>query len=116
GGSSLLLLPLILLLPLKSYPVSGAMVLLAFVINNPHFANSYQIFYRGFGDRLSPSAPAVQRRRYLYAGIFVPLAIVGFLAYCFVAADRTALGLAGDAMALFVGWHYVKQGYGMLMV
>ena len=33
-----------------------------------------------------------------------------------VAADARLLGYGGNLMALSVGWHYVKQGYGMLMV
>ncbi|TIL45813.1 hypothetical protein, partial [Mesorhizobium sp.] len=54
--------------------------------------------------------------RYIFAGIVVPLIMGGFFAYGSIAGNARLLGHAGNAMAFFVGWHYVKQGYGMLMV
>ena len=40
----------------------------------------------------------------------------GFFAYGAATANARLLGYATNAMFFFVGWHYVKQGYGMLMV
>lgn len=120
GGLSLVLLPLMLLLPASDQVTRSAMLatmLLSHIINHPHFAHSYQIFYRGFaakafGDGLNP----VMRLRYQFAGIAVPFLITAYLGWSCLRGDARLLGYAGNAMALFVGWHYVKQGYGLLMV
>ncbi|HEY6817320.1 MAG TPA: hypothetical protein VI168_17410 [Croceibacterium sp.] len=119
GGSSLIVLPLLLLLPAAEYgpSVLAVALLLAHVINNPHFAHSYQIFYRNFGEKaFTPALGRTMQARYLFAGIVVPIALFGFLAACIAAENLRALGLAVNAMNFFVGWHYVKQGYGLMMV
>jgi hypothetical protein len=94
-----------------------AMWMLADVLNHPHFAASYQIFYRDFrvkllGSRLSRA----MRIRYLIAGIVVPASLLVFFAVSVAAGDARMLGFAGNLMLFLVGWHYTKQGYGMLMV
>ena len=120
GGLSLVLLPLMLLLPASDGVTRSAMLttlLLSHVLNHPHFAHSYQIFYRGFGAKaFGPALGPVMRARYLFAGLAVPLLIASYLGWACANGNAQALGFAGNAMALFVGWHYVKQGYGLLMV
>src|SRR4249919_2528189 len=79
GGVSLVLFPLIAALPAAKYGalVGTVTLLLANVINNPHFAHSYQIFYRGFPGRLrNPELSREMRIRYAVAGILVPLLLV----------------------------------------
>src|SRR4051812_26501132 len=53
GGSSLILVPLLFLRPPEKYYASVllATVILSNLINHPHFAHSYQIFYRNFGSK-----------------------------------------------------------------
>lgn len=120
GGLSLVLFPLLLLLPLTDQMLQRAgllTVVIAHLVNHPHFAHSYQIFYRGFRAKaLGSTFNPVMRARYLFAGIAVPLLLASYLGWGFFSADAQLLGYAGNAMALFVGWHYVKQGYGLLMV
>jgi hypothetical protein len=120
GGASLIVLPLVaVLLPVDEFrPIVIAVTLgLANVINHPHFACSYQIFYRNFRDKLLGSGlPASLRLRYAFAGIAVPLALCGFFLAAVAAGDAVLLGRAANLMTFLVGWHYVKQGYGMLMV
>ncbi|WP_245283701.1 hypothetical protein [Bradyrhizobium sp. URHD0069] len=119
GGSSLILLPLLFLRPPEKYYASIwlAMFLLSNVINNPHFAHSYQIFYRNFGSKSFGADHSLALRvRYIVAGIVVPIAMAIFFAITVARGDVQILGYGGNAMAFFVGWHYVKQGYGMLMV
>lgn len=119
GGAALIILPLLLLVPVAQYKASilAATLTLALVVNNPHFAHSYQIFYRGFRLKaFTPSQGRTMQVRYLIAGIAVPIALVAFIAACVTRGDVRLLGLAGNAMGFFVGWHYVKQGYGLLMV
>jgi hypothetical protein len=118
GGGSLFLIPLVMMMPEASVPeLVIAMWLLADVLNHPHFAASYQIFYRDFPEKLLGSRlqPAM-RVRYLVAGVVVPAALLAFFTVSFAAGNPHMLGFAGNAMLFLVGWHYTKQGYGMLMV
>ena len=119
GGGSLLLLPILTLVIPDSADATAMFVavMLANVINHPHFAYSYQIFYRSFGEVTRNQAldPRL-RTRYWTAGIAVPIALVAFFAVALALQDARILGYGGNAMTFFVGWHYVKQGYGMLMV
>lgn len=119
GGGSLLVFPVLLLLPADrvAAPLAAAMWMLINVLNHPHFAHSYQIFYRDYPAKAfsGTHAPAL-RGRYIFAGLVVPLALAGFLTTALMSADSRLLGFGGNLMAFFVGWHYVKQGYGMLMV
>lgn len=119
GGSSLIILPLLLLVPVGDYKaqIAAAMLLVAHLINHPHFAHSYQIFYRGFRTKAFTSDLGRSMQvRYIVSGLAVPAALLAFLGFCLLTGDARLLGYGGNAMALFVGWHYVKQGYGMLMV
>jgi hypothetical protein len=117
GGASLVLLPIVLVLPGGAFStIAWVMLLVAIVINNPHFAHSYQLFYERFGTKSGPASPRSLRIRYLLAGVIVPAALAVFLAITIATGDLHTLGIAGNTMAFFVGWHYVKQGYGMLIV
>jgi hypothetical protein len=119
GGGSLLLLPILTwVIPDNVHPNAlYVAMLLAHVINHPHFAHSYQIFYRTFGAIVAD--PASDRKlyaRYLWAGVGAPVLLALFFVASMAWGDARTLGYAGNAMGFFVGWHYVKQGYGMLMV
>ena len=119
GGSTLLLLPIVLAIgDSDNYPgMASIMLIVAHLLNHPHFAASYQIFYRGFGEKaLTPALGRSMQLRYFVAGVAVPAALVLVFLYGIVAADARMLGYCANLMALAVGWHYVKQGYGMLMV
>lgn len=118
GGSALLVLPLMWLTPESARPGAAAgLFLLSHVINNPHFAHSYQIFYRDFSAKAFGEAlPAPMRLRYLAVGLGVPAFLFVYLAACAAAGSLGGLALAANLMGFLVGWHYVKQGYGMLMV
>jgi hypothetical protein len=87
------------------------------VINQPHFAHSYQMFYRNYREKaFGVSYPAGLRLRYIVAGIVVPVALIAFLAGATFAGSARVLAYAANAMFFLVGWHYVKQGYGILIV
>lgn len=119
GGGSILFMPILLWIVPDELNAKTLLlaVLLANVINNPHFANSYQIFYRTFRTIVSdPSSDPKLRARYLWAGIGAPMLIAAFFAAVLRWGDARMLGYGANAMGFFVGWHYVKQGYGMLMV
>ena len=119
GGVSFLLFPIVVLLPQQELAPAFAATALAaaHAINHPHFAFSYQIFYEGFlGKAFGAESERSLRARYVFAGIVVPLALVAFFAAALLSGDARTLGQAGNVMSFLVGWHYVKQGYGMLMV
>ncbi|RWD43345.1 MAG: hypothetical protein EOS36_32635 [Mesorhizobium sp.] len=118
GGGAFLILPILLLVPLEYEGlVAATMVVVAYLVNYPHFAHSYQIFYRNFGRKLSGKGyDRSLQLRYIFAGIVVPVIMGAFFAYGAATANTRLLGYAANAMFFFVGWHYVKQGYGMLMV
>jgi hypothetical protein len=118
GGLSLALYPFLFLLPEAGVAptLSVTMLVVANFINHPHFAFSYQIFYRGFWRKAFRQGELVLRGRYIVAGIVAPILLAAFLLIGLTRDNATLLGLGGNVMALLVGWHYVKQGYGMLMV
>lgn len=119
GGSLIALAAISLLLDVESAraPMMAAGIAIAHVINHPHFAHSYQIFYRNFREKAFGSGyPAPLRRLYLLSGVIVPIVLALFLAIAIATKQLALLGLAFNAMAFFVGWHYVKQGYGMIVL
>ena len=120
GGGSLILFALLAIFrpPVAAYPmVAAVMLALANIVNHPHFAHSYQIFYRNFADKAFGSHyDPVLRLRYIFAGIVVPIVLFGYFLGAVLLEDLRSLGLAVNLMAFLVGWHYVKQGYGMLIV
>ena len=90
---------------------------LAYIINDPHFIHSYQLMYGGFFQKLKAQKqnPNIYAR-YIFAGIVVPVIFTTWFLFCIVTQNIHALALSGNIMILSVGWHYAKQGYGMLIV
>lgn len=88
----------------------------AFAVNYPHFAHSYQLFYEDFIQRMrDPETPLKVKLRPFIAGVIAPALIVIYFVWCFFAQSPALLGYSVSAMYFFVGWHYVKQGYGILI-
>ena len=141
GGSFIVLAAMAAFFPrdeASRVALAGAMLFLAHFVNHPHFAHSYQIFYRGFvrkafgreaplppgegfGVREEQSSPpeptpASLAARYRFAGILVPAVLAAFFAAALAEGSVALLGLAANVMFFTVGWHYAKQGYGILML
>ncbi len=118
GGASIFILPLAALIPSELAPnVLLFTAFLSLIVNYPHFAHSYQIFYRDFANKLRGHGyPDHLRWRYAFAGLAVPVIIIAVFAVAYGSGNRLLLGSCVSAMFFFVGWHYVKQGYGMLIV
>lgn len=119
GGGSVLLVGILLMLGIGesgSATVAALAMGLAHVVNHPHFAHSYQLFYRDYWNKAFTGkfAPSL-RLRYLFAGIAVPLLLALFMGLAVSAGDPVMLGQAANLMTFLVGWHYVKQGYGVLI-
>lgn len=118
-GSVVVMLLLFLFWPQEwnTYELAAAMLLVANVVNHPHFAHSYQLFYSRFRSRaLGRAFPLGLRVRYIFSGVVVPTVLVTFFAYCIWSGALNLIGYAANLMFFLVGWHYVKQGYGMLML
>lgn len=123
GGATLVLFPIAWLLrsSLGLDTAELAVGFLAFhaahVINDPHFAVTYLLFYRNFRERAFGGALGrAQRVRYWLAGCVVPLVLGAWALSALAAGSAARLGLLIQLMFLLVGWHYVKQGFGVLTV
>jgi hypothetical protein len=123
GGATVVLFPLVWLLRAAvgadaSELAAGFLTFhVAHVVNDPHFSVTYLLFYRDVrGRALGPSFETAQRIRYLVAGFVVPAALMAWAAYALVTRSAQTLGLMIQLMFLLVGWHYVKQGFGVLTV
>ena len=123
GGVTPLLFPLSWLLRRKfgldaaEFAVGFTMFHAAFLINDPHFAVTYFLFYkdgraRAFGNVFD----RWQRARYLVAGVAVPLVLLAWAVGALATRSAPALGYLIQSMFFLVGWHYVKQGFGVLTV
>lgn len=97
--------------------VGFTMFYAAYVINDPHFSVTYLLFYEDARARAFGRAfPRWQRARYVLAGLVVPLGLVAWAIAALASRSAVALGLMIQLMFLLVGWHYVKQGFGVMTV
>ena len=118
GGSIVVMGLMVVFYPKDDVSRAGlavVMLFLAHFINHPHFAHSYQLFYNGF-LRKAFSSDSILRHRYRFAGIMVPAVLATFFASAVAQGSAPLLGLAANVMFFTVGWHYAKQGYGILML
>lgn len=123
GGVTLLLFPLAwwlrsgLGLDESELLVGFVMFHAAHFMNDPHFAVTYLLFYKDVRARSAGSAwGALQRVRYVVAGFFVPAVLVVWAGCALIFRSAQALGFMAQLMFLLVGWHYAKQGFGVLTV
>ena len=100
-----------------TFHVSVAFAVLAYVVNYPHFMASYAVFYRNFHARLTTyRSSGFFYWRYAWAGIGVPCLLVAYLAYAFAAQNMTIFSIGVQIMFFTVGWHYVKQAFGVFIM
>jgi hypothetical protein len=121
GGGSIFAFMLLQVLQLSGgqlLVLSLVMLGLANIVNHPHFAHSYQIFYGSLSSVRSGTLPVALRRRWWLVGFIAP-ALLGSLlflgAYLWVHGQGALMAVLINAMGALVGWHYVKQGFGMAM-
>ncbi|HMR73996.1 MAG TPA: hypothetical protein PKD61_02760 [Polyangiaceae bacterium] len=123
GGATLVLFPFAWLYHTKvgvaesTLAVGMVAFYLAHVINDPHFAVTYLLFYkdvkkRAFGNEFTP----FQKVRYWLAGLIVPVTLFVWGVLALSARSPQGIGLMVQLMYVLVGWHYVKQGFGVLTV
>jgi hypothetical protein len=123
GGVTLLLFPLSWLvrrifgLNSSEYAVGFAMFYAAYVINDPHFAVTYLLFYKDVARRAQGEEYSLAYQvRYWIAGFVGPAFLVAWALSALVTRSAESLGEMVQLMYLLVGWHYVKQGFGVLTV
>ncbi len=98
------------------YAVGFTAFYAAYIINDPHFAVTYLLFYEDGRARAFGSAfGTAQRLRWLLAGVVVPVVLAAWAGYGLVTRSAPALGLMAELMFALVGWHYVKQGFGVMI-
>lgn len=90
--------------------IASLAVSLAFIVNYPHFMASYYILYKDNASYLFAS------KRFLWAGVIVPLLLLSTFIAIFVTKNVLWLGYMVAVMFFTVGWHYVKQIFGCLVV
>lgn len=123
GGATLILLPLCWLLE-RTLGLDAADLVVGFltfhaahVINDPHFSVTYLLFYRNVRARaFGAEYPPAQRLRYVFAGFVAPAALLLWALSALVTHSARSLGAMTQLMFLLVGWHYVKQGFGVVTV
>jgi hypothetical protein len=123
GGGSLLLFPLLYCYR-HAVGLDESELLIGFLtfhaallVNNPHFAVTYLLFYRDLRARAFGSVfDGAQRARYLLAGFAVPVGLALWAGFALTDHSAKRIGLLIQLMFLLVGWHYVKQGFGVVTV
>lgn len=83
---------------------------LSFIVNYPHFLASYLLLYSDFKKNI------FKNFKYFWAAIIVPAILIGYLFYCLYSLRTDLLGYCINAMFFLVGWHYVKQIFGVVIV
>jgi hypothetical protein len=123
GGATLVLFPVAWLLrksfglDASEYAVGFVTFYGAYVINDPHFAVTYVLFYKDARRRVRDPALGLSFRvRYVLAGLVVPALLASWAIAALALRSAEMLGGMVQLMYLFVGWHYVKQGFGVLAV
>lgn len=120
GGASLLLFAILKLTVPKTADTSAlaaALYYAAFLVNYPHFAASYQLLYADAGkDFFSYAKHPWFTLKLWWAGVVVPLLLIGYLGYAMLQPTTAEVGYLVNAMYFFVGWHYVKQIFGCVIV
>jgi hypothetical protein len=99
------------------YAWSVALYYAAFLINFPHFMASYLLMY---GDaRKSFEFRGENKRQTLkmwWAGVIVPILLIGYFLVARAEGSITLMGYLVNALFFFVGWHYIKQIFGCVIV
>ena len=90
--------------------ISWAAFYLAFAVNNPHFMASYLLLYRDKRRELLTNV------RFFWAAILAPTLIAGYMVGCIFLKSPKYLSYAVNFMYFTVGWHYIKQIYGTVIV
>jgi len=120
GGVSVFIIPFVMLpvweVEENSRWLHFAAYCLIFVLNLPHFIHSYQLLYRGYIKKLTGDVYQKPTKiRMVISGMIAPAFLIAFLVYAAMQDSSRMLGYATNLMLFTLGWHYVKQGYGIMI-
>ncbi len=121
GGLSLLIPLALVFIPAWNGPhtglgLAGWSLTITLIVNAPHFAFSYQVFYDGFRRRLADAGLSKgSRMRMILAGFVVPAALLLYFGFAMAAQSAAMLGVIANVMLGLSAWHYARQGYGTLI-
>ena len=90
--------------------VSSLAFAAAFVVNHPHFLSSYILLYSDFRKNI------FRRKRYFLSAVVVPLVLLFVIGSALATKDAKLMGNIITSMYFLVGWHYVKQVFGFVIV
>lgn len=120
GGLYFLLLPLShtpFFQNMDTHGIWWAAFYVSFIINFPHFIHSYQLLYPGLTKRLeNPQTLRGTKIRLWLAAVIAPLCLLCLYIAALWIEDARLLGKAANVMYFLVGWHYIKQGFGVFNV
>ena len=125
GGGFIVFMLVVLCIPADNIMTRAQLfalfMLLQFVVNYPHFILSYQLLYSNYTTKIrSFKTYSDIWWRYIISGIVAPLLLLVLITYAVydavVYTDFTLAGYGVYSMTFFVGWHYVKQSYGVFIV
>lgn len=92
------------------YMIAQFAFIASFVVNYPHFLSSYVMIYSDFRDKL------FTKPRFYFNGVLVPILLAGYLMYALINLRDDLLSYGARALFVLLGWHYVKQIFGCIMV
>lgn len=113
GGLSLLLLSAYFLLAPNTkdtHKLGWIMFYLSFVVNFPHFLISYQFLYIDNRDRI------MKDWRSFIAAVIAPGVLIAYAIWAVSWSSSVYLGYMVNAMFFLVGWHYIKQIFGCVII
>lgn len=124
GGASILVLAIMHIMLNSGTPdgtLTWTVYNLSFIANFPHFLASYQLLYADHGRRI------FKEFKFLWAAVLVPILMIALLLTGFLypklfnppganPVQPKLLGYLVNSMYFFVGWHYVKQIFGGVVV
>ena len=113
GGLSILLLSVCFILIPESKDTNKLgwiMFYLSFFVNFPHFLISYQFLY------IDNKKIIMKDWRAFTAAFIAPALLIAYSLYALSNSSKEQLSYLANAMFFLVGWHYIKQIYGCVIV
>lgn len=113
GGASLVMFAFAYLFVDKNASttqISWAAFYLAMLVNNPHFMASYLLLYWDKRKEL------LSNKRFFWAAFVAPALVLGYMVGAVFLESPRYLSYAVNFMFFTVGWHYIKQIYGTVVV
>jgi len=121
GGASIIVWMVFRLIELDKKEIlilALGMMFLANFVNHPHFVHSYQMFFEIWPEIKLDKKSARYKARWLVTAIFIPLFLavcLAFSVYFSIHGDFRPMQVCLGTYAVLVGWHYVKQSFGMAL-